>query len=157
MHIATDGETYGHHHPKGEMALAYALHHIETNKLAKLTNYGEYLDHQSADPRSGDRREHRLELRPTAWAAGARDCGCNSGGKPGWNQAWRAPLRKALDYLRDEPGPNRMRRKASELLRDPWQARDEYINVVLDRGDGSLDRLSSPNTRKAELDRRRTP
>ena len=43
-HIATDGESYGHHHHYGEMALSYALHHIESNKLAELTNYGQFLE-----------------------------------------------------------------------------------------------------------------
>ena len=136
MHIATDGETYGHHHSKGDMALAYALHHIEGNKLAKLTNYGEYLE---INPPT-----HEVEIiENTAWSCihgvgrWNRDCGCNSGGKPGWNQAWRAPLRAAFDYLRDELAPD-YERKASELLRDPWQARDEYIKVVLDRDENSL-------------------
>ncbi len=136
MHIATDGETYGHHHPKGDMALAYALHHVESNNLAKLTNYGEYLE---INPPT-----HEVEIvENTAWSCvhgvgrWCRDCGCNSGGKPGWNQAWRAPLRAAFDYLRDELAPD-YERKAGELLHDPWQARDEYINVVLDRSDSSL-------------------
>ena len=136
MHIATDGETYGHHHAKGDMALAYALHHIESNKLAKLTNYGEYLE---INPPT-----HEVEIvENTAWSCihgvgrWSRDCGCNSGGKPGWNQAWRAPLRAAFDYLRDELAPD-YERKAAELLRDPWLARDEYINVVLDRDESSL-------------------
>ncbi len=86
MHIATDGETYGHHHYKGEMALSYALHHIETNKLAKLTNYGEYL---TINPPT-----HEVEIvENTAWSCSHgvgrwnTDCGCNSGGKPGWNQS----------------------------------------------------------------------
>src|SRR5690606_8094050 len=43
VHIATDGETYGHHHRHGEMALSYALDKIEREKLARITNYGEYL------------------------------------------------------------------------------------------------------------------
>src|SRR5581483_11367439 len=43
VHIATDGETYGHHHKMGEMALSYALESLETKHNAKLTNYGEYL------------------------------------------------------------------------------------------------------------------
>ncbi len=148
MHIATDGETYGHHHSKGDMALAYALHHIESNNLAKLTNYGEYLE---INPPT-----HEVEIvENTAWSCvhgvgrWSRDCGCNSGGKPGWNQAWRAPLRAAFDYLRDELGPE-YERKASELLRDPWQARDEYINVVLDRDEGSLKAFFAKHA-KAEL------
>jgi hypothetical protein len=113
------------------MALAYALHHIESNNLAKLTNYGEYLEKHPPT--------HEVEIiENTAWSCShgvgrwSRDCGCNSGGKPGWNQAWRAPLRAALDYLRDslaEP----YERKAAELLYDPWLARDEYVDVVLNR------------------------
>ncbi len=148
MHIATDGETYGHHHPKGDMALAYALHHIDSNNLAKLTNYGEYLE---INPPT-----HEVEIvENTAWSCvhgvgrWSCDCGCNSGGKPGWNQAWRAPLRAAFDYLRDELAPE-YERKASELLRDPWQARDQYINVVLNRDDGSLQAFFAKHG-KAEL------
>jgi hypothetical protein len=148
MHIATDGETYGHHHSRGDMALAYALHHIDSNKLAKLTNYGEYLE---INPPT-----HEVEIvENTAWSCihgvgrWSRDCGCNSGGKPGWNQAWRAPLRDAFDHLREELSPE-YERKASELLRDPWQARDEYINVVLDRDESSLQAFFTKHG-KAEL------
>ena len=147
MHIATDGETYGHHHFKGEMALSYALHHIETKKLAKLTNYGEYL---TINPPT-----HEVEIvENTAWSCSHgvgrwnTDCGCNSGGKPGWNQSWRAPLRTALDHLRDsllEPYET----KTAELLIDPWLARDEYVNIVLDRGDASLNKFLATHARSA--------
>jgi alpha-amylase/alpha-mannosidase (GH57 family) len=131
VHIATDGETYGHHHRQGEMALAYALHHIESQGLARLTNYGEYLERHPAT--------HQVELHEqTAWSCvhGVgrwwTDCGCNSGGHGDWNQAWRTPLRNALDWLRDELIP-RFEGAAGELLRDPWGARDAYVDVVLDR------------------------
>ena len=146
MHIATDGETYGHHHFKGEMALSYALHHIETNKLAKLTNYGEYL---TINPPT-----HEVEIvENTAWSCSHgvgrwnTDCGCNSGGKPGWNQSWRAPLRKALDHLRDslvEPYET----NAAELLLDPWLAREDYVNVVLDRGESTLTKFLATHARR---------
>ena len=146
MHIATDGETYGHHHYKGEMALSYALHHIETNKLAQLTNYGEYL---TINPPT-----HEVEIvENTAWSCSHgigrwnTDCGCNSGSKPGWKQGWRAPLRKALDHLRDsltEPYQTR----ASEFLLDPWLARDEYINIVVDRSDVGLDKFLTAYARR---------
>ncbi len=136
MHIATDGETYGHHHHKGEMALSYALHHIESKQLAQLTNYGEYL---TINPPT-----HEVEIvENTAWSCShgvgrwSTDCGCNSGGKPGWNQSWRAPLRRALDQLRDslaEP----YEKQAAELLKEPWLARDEYARIVLDRSDKSI-------------------
>lgn len=138
VHIATDGETYGHHHKRGDMALAYALHHIEAAGLARLTNYGEYL------AKHPPMQEAEIWER-TAWSCAHgverwnSNCGCNSGGYPHWNQAWREPLRHALDWLRDVIAP-RYEEKASELLRDPWGARNEYINVILDR---------SPDVREA--------
>jgi alpha-amylase/alpha-mannosidase (GH57 family) len=139
VHIATDGETYGHHHKQGEMALAYALHHIESNNLAKLTNYGEYLEkYPPANEaeiweRSAWSCSHGVER----WNS---NCGCNSGGHPDWSQDWRTPLRQAFDWLRDtiaEPFETRGR----ELFRDPWKARDEYINVILDRSPESIDKF----------------
>ena len=148
MHIATDGETYGHHHHKGEMALSYALHHIESKQLAQLTNYGEYL---TINPPT-----HEVEIiENTAWSCShgvgrwSTDCGCNSGGKPGWNQAWRAPLRKALEYLRDNLA-ELYEKKVVEFFRDPWLARDEYAGIVLDRGDFSLARFFAAHA-KGEL------
>ncbi len=136
MHIATDGETYGHHHPHGDMALAYALHHIETQGLAKITNYGEYLENHPPTV--------EVEIiENTSWSCAHNierwkfNCGCNSGGHGDWNQEWRAPLRSALDYLRDAlAGP--YEEHSRDLLKEPWQARDEYINVVLNRSSDSL-------------------
>lgn len=137
VHIATDGETYGHHHRYGEMALAYALHHIESNKLAEITNYGEYL---WKHPPS-----HEVEIyESTAWSCvhgvgrWSDDCGCNSGGRPGWNQKWRKPLRAALDWLRDTVAPL-YERAAAELVQDPWGARNDYIHVILDRSQENRD------------------
>jgi len=139
MHIATDGESYGHHHRYGEMALAYALHHIETNKLARLTNYGEFLEKH---PPTCEAQIHEN----SAWSCshGVRrwhsDCGCNSGSRPGWNQRWRQPLRDALDWLRDQVAPL-YERKAQDFFQDPWRARNEYIAVILDRSDASVGRF----------------
>jgi alpha-amylase/alpha-mannosidase (GH57 family) len=131
VHIATDGETYGHHHRYGEMALSYALDTIESNNLAKLTNYGEYLEKHPPT--------HQVEiLENTAWSCAhgverwKSNCGCNSGGHPDWQQKWRTPLREALDWLRETLVP-RFEKKAGEYLKDPWAARDDYIHAVLDR------------------------
>jgi alpha-amylase/alpha-mannosidase (GH57 family) len=131
VHIATDGETYGHHHRYGEMALAYALHHIEKHGLAQITNYGEYLANHPP--------KHEVQVyENTAWSCvhgvgrWSYDCGCNSGSRPGWNQQWRKPLRDALDWLRDRITPL-YENAASELFNDPWKARDAYIHVILDR------------------------
>ncbi|HEY3860285.1 MAG TPA: DUF3536 domain-containing protein [Verrucomicrobiae bacterium] len=131
VHVATDGESYGHHFHYGDMALAYALKSIESNPDVHLTVYGEFLEKHPPT--------HEAELHsPSAWSCSHgvgrwhRDCGCNSGGHAGWNQGWREPLRNALDWLRDELAP-RYERHGRELLKDPWEARQEYINVILDR------------------------
>jgi alpha-amylase/alpha-mannosidase (GH57 family) len=136
VHIATDGETYGHHHRHGEMALSYALHHIEANGLARLTNYGEYLASHSP--------EHEVEIvENTAWSCvhgvgrWREDCGCHTGGHPGWNQSWRAPLRQALDGLRDELAPL-WEREAGKHFADPWAARDAAVERRLDLGPAAL-------------------
>ncbi len=129
-HIATDGETYGHHHKYGEMALAYALEYIESNQLAKITNYGEFLEKNPPT--------HEVKIfENTSWSCvhgverWRSSCGCNAG-TAGWNQQWRKPLREALDWLRDSVNP-RFESLGSTLLKDPWAARDGYINVLLNR------------------------
>ncbi|HEX2026477.1 MAG TPA: DUF3536 domain-containing protein [Nitriliruptorales bacterium] len=131
VHIATDGESYGHHHRHGDMALAYALHELEASDGVELTNYAEFLER--FPPR------HDVEVNEhTSWSCGhgverwRADCGCADGGHPGWDQAWRQPLRAALDWLRDELAP-RYVDLARRYLHDPWAARDAYIDVLLDR------------------------
>lgn len=130
VHIATDGETYGHHHRHGDMALAYCLHHIESNGLARTTVYGEYLD--NFPPR------HEVEIiENSSWSCAhgierwRENCGCNTG-RPEWHQAWRGPLRQSLNWLRDELAAV-FEQEAGKVLADPWQARDDYIEVVLNR------------------------
>jgi alpha-amylase/alpha-mannosidase (GH57 family) len=135
-HIATDGESYGHHHKHGEMALSYAMQWLEENNLARLTNYGEFLD--LFPP------EWEAEVAEnTAWSCAhgverwRSNCGCN-GGHAGWNQDWRAPLREALDFFRDAIAPLAESRAAG-LLHDLWAARDAYIHIILDRSAASVD------------------
>lgn len=139
VHIATDGESYGHHHAHGEMALSYAIHHIESNGLARITNYGEFLEKHPPD--------HEVKIYEyTSWSCShgverwRSNCGCNSGGRPGWNQEWRRPLREALDWLREKLASEYEERGRS-LLRDPWSARDEYIEVILDRSPESREQF----------------
>ena len=134
--IATDGESYGHHHKFGDMALAYALHHIESNGLARLTNYGEYLE---KNPPSMEVQIYEN----TSWSCAhgierwRSNCGCNTGGNRGWHQQWRGPLREALDWLRDEMS-SLCEERTKEYLKDLWSARDEYIEVILDRSEGRI-------------------
>jgi alpha-amylase/alpha-mannosidase (GH57 family) len=134
VHIATDGESYGHHHRYGEMALSFALDEIERGNVAKLTNYGEFLEQHPP--------KHIVEIvEDSSWSCvhgierWRSDCGCNTGGHP-WNQQWRAPLRDALDWLRDRLAPI-FESRLKEYLRDPWDSRDDYIRVILDRSEES--------------------
>jgi alpha-amylase/alpha-mannosidase (GH57 family) len=130
VHVATDGESYGHHHRYGEMALAWALKWIESSDQAKLTNYGEFLEkfppmfEAQIVENSSWSCVHGVER----WRS---NCGCNSG-HPGWNQQWRKPLRETLDWLRDTIAPL-VQKKAKPLLVDLDGARNEYIHVVLNR------------------------
>ena len=131
VNIATDGESYGHHHRFGELALAYALKSMEADPTVRLTNYSEFL---AKHPPPHEVRIHEN----SSWSCvhgverWRTDCGCNSGGRPEWNQRWRGPLREALDGLRDalsEP----YERTAGAFLKDPWDARNDYIEIILDR------------------------
>ena len=131
MHIATDGETYGHHQKFADMALAYCLKYVEDKTDVALTVYGEFL---AKNPplyeaqifeNSSWSCFHGVER----WRA---DCGCNSGMHGGWHQKWRKPLRDALDWLRDEMIKT-YDTVGRQYFKDPWAARDEYIDLVLDR------------------------
>ena len=131
-HVATDGESYGHHHKHGEMALSYAMHWIDEGNKANLTNYGEFLNHFPP--------QWEAEVaEDTSWSCAhgierwRSNCGCN-GGKPGWSQDWRGPLRDAFDFLRDATAPMAEKLSAT-LLKDLWVARDAYIHVILHRTD----------------------
>ncbi|MBA3768646.1 MAG: DUF3536 domain-containing protein [Acidobacteria bacterium] len=61
----------------------------------------------------------------------SRDCGCQTGAQEGWNQKWRAPLREALDFLRDD-ATRTFEATTTDLFIDPWAARDDYIELILD-------------------------
>jgi hypothetical protein len=137
VHVATDGESYGHHHKHGEMALSYALNWVKDNNLARLTNYGEFLEkfpltwEAEVVDNSSWSCAHGVER----WRS---DCGCSS--RSDWNQRWRTPLREALDLLRDRTAPL-AEAVAKPLLKDLWAARDAYIHVILDRSSDNLDRF----------------
>jgi alpha-amylase/alpha-mannosidase (GH57 family) len=135
VHVATDGESYGHHTHFGDRTVAHALLVEAPVQGFEVTNYAAFLEkHPPA---------MEAEIKPgpdgqgTSWSCihgvgrWIRDCGCNTGSRPGWNQAWRAPLRQALDLLRDEIVKS-FEETRDELFQDPWAARDAYINLLLD-------------------------
>lgn len=131
VHVATDGESYGHHHRFGDMALTHVLDNLSASHGAALTTYGEFLQRHPPT--------HEVEiLENTAWSCShgverwRSNCGCHTGEHPEWNQSWRPPLRQALDHLRDRLAcayEEEMRRFAV----DPWEIRNQYIGDVLDR------------------------
>lgn len=138
VHVATDGETFGHHHRFGNMALSYGLHYIESHQLAELTVYSEFLD--VCPP------QYEVDIHEnSAWSCAhgverwRSDCGCHVGHNT-WHQKWRQPLREALDWLRDTVNPLYQHEMAS-LCFDPWLVRNEYIQVLLDRSSANVERF----------------
>ncbi len=136
VNIATDGESYGHHTKFGDMALAYALKLKVKDAGFIVTNYAEYLEKY--------RSNWEVEIKPvSSWSCfhgvgrWCEDCGCSTGGHPGWNQKWRKPLRDALDYLRDETIAI-YKKFGKKFFINPEEARNNYISVILDRSDTSV-------------------
>jgi alpha-amylase/alpha-mannosidase (GH57 family) len=137
VHIATDGESYGHHHRNGEMALAACFQQLIDHQEIALTNYGEFL---SLFP-----PEYEVEIHEnSSWSCAhgierwRSNCGCKTGGSPWWNQEWRAPLRQMLDNLRNQLIPI-YQSEGSKYLKDVWKARNEYIDVILNRKEDNID------------------
>jgi alpha-amylase/alpha-mannosidase (GH57 family) len=135
INVATDGETYGHHFKFGDICLAHALELEAPGRGFRITNYAEYLDEHP--PVSEVEINNGPLGEGTSWSCihgvgrWIRDCGCHTGGEAGWNQQWRAPLRQALDFLRDQNAAH-FEATRGNLFLDPWQARDDSIVLVLD-------------------------
>ena len=129
--IATDGESYGHHHKKGEMALASCLNHIDDHPDFELTNYGQFLELHPPqyECRIHDNSSWSCVHGVERWRS---NCGCHTGGEAGWDQSWRGPLRASLDFVR-EKSIELFEGRGAEVLKDPWAARNDYIDLVLER------------------------
>jgi alpha-amylase/alpha-mannosidase (GH57 family) len=145
VHIATDGETYGHHHRHGDMALAFALRRLERDETVRLTNYGEFLELHPP--------KWQVDIKEdTSWSCAhgvgrwAENCGCRTGGKADWTQAWRGPLRQALNWLRDEVS-GLFDAAARELFDDPWATRNHYIDIIHDRSPENIERFLSEHAK----------
>ena len=141
INIATDGESYGHHTKFGDMALAYALSTKAKEAGFTITNYAEYLEKYASN--------WEVDLKDvSSWSCfhgvgrWCEDCGCSTGGHPGWNQKWRRPLRDAMDYLRDEVIPI-CQKQGKKYFKDFMAARMNYIDVILDRSDLSVKKFQT--------------
>jgi alpha-amylase/alpha-mannosidase (GH57 family) len=142
VNVATDGESYGHHHKHGEMALAYAVRLLEQDKTVKLTNFASFLEQFPP--------EWECEIVDNSFWSCAHgverwrsNCGCST--RSGWSQEWRGPLRKALDELRDAIAPL-TEREGAKLFKDVWEARNGYIDVILSRNSNSQERFFQEHT-----------
>ncbi|MFW5733984.1 MAG: DUF3536 domain-containing protein, partial [Oceanidesulfovibrio sp.] len=144
VHVATDGETYGHHHKHGEMALAWMFEDILKDHEVSLTNYSQFLDiyPPTAEVEIYENSSWSCVHGVERWRG---DCGCNSGMHFGWNQKWRKPLRDAMNWLRDKSAEV-FEQQGPKYLKDPWKARDEYVKVVLDRSFANVNAFLSEHT-----------
>ena len=130
--LATDGETYGHHFPFGEMALAYLLAQAREGRDGLgLTNPGAYL---AANPPARRARLHE----PSSWSCAhgverwRSDCGCKDGGHPDWNQQWRGPLRTALANAKAALDAHFFE-AGKACFTDPLSALYDYGRVLADK------------------------
>jgi alpha-amylase/alpha-mannosidase (GH57 family) len=136
VNVATDGESYGHHFKWGDRCVAYALETEAARQGLRVTNYGEFLDEH--EPEWEVELDEGPDGEGSAWSCShgvgrwARDCGCHAGAPEGWNQRWRTPLRAALDLLRDDAA-EKYEEAAAQLFRDPWAARDDYVELLANR------------------------
>ena len=130
--IATDGETFGHHKAYGDMCLAYFFTNIAPELRITPVNFGYYLSicppeyEVSLGDAFGEGRSWSCAHGVGRWC---RDCGCHTGGQPGWHQAWRGPLRQALQRLQSQIDFH-FEARLSTLFPDPWALRDKYIHVM---------------------------
>jgi hypothetical protein len=126
--VACDGETFGHHHTYADRGVAYALSVEAGRRGVALPRLAGWLGEHRP------RHEGRVHLSSWSCAHGVgrwlEDCGCHIGGEPEWNQAWRGPLRAAFDLVRNAANEV-FERRGPAVLRDPWAARDAYVDVLL--------------------------
>ncbi|MDD5362202.1 MAG: DUF3536 domain-containing protein [Ignavibacteria bacterium] len=139
--IAVDGETFGHHKHFTERTIAYLLSEYADTKGYKVVNFAEYLAaHKPV-------YEFTMNEGPggegTSWSCvhgvgrWKKDCGCNTGGLPGWNQQWRTPLRNALNLLNGKLAVY-FEIEGHKYLKNVWNARNDYIDIMLNPGDSDI-------------------
>ncbi|MDY0092496.1 MAG: DUF3536 domain-containing protein [Candidatus Vecturithrix sp.] len=159
VHVATDGEIYGHHEAYGDMCLSAAFTSRFPALQVEVTNYGRYLELYPPTM--------EVELKPgendegTAWSCAHgvgrwyRNCGCSASHNSAWNQEWRTPLRKGFDILRDALAVQ-FEKIGGQLLHDPWEARNDYIEYLLDPSEKTLNAFFDKHARHAFSQNERT-
>lgn len=133
LSIAVDGETFGHHKKFGDMALAYCIRKIQKDPNVQNSIYSHFLENNTPN--------HEVHIiQNSSWSCAHKvgrwsdDCGCNINNFPNWNQKWRKPLREAIDLLRDTLA-SFYEEKMSLYFKDPWEIRNNYIELILNRSE----------------------
>jgi hypothetical protein len=126
--IATDGETFGHHHRHGADTLGQIITAAADQDLELLTLEAYLHDHPPHEEveiveRSSWSCGHGL----ARWATG---CDCTQG-----DSRWKGALRRALDNLASEADCI-FEKESQALSQEPWSLRDDYIGVVLGDSEG---------------------
>ncbi len=133
--IGTDGESYGHHEPFGDMCAAWLFNRYAPEHNMVPVNYGWYLE---KFPPEYEVQLKNFHSEGCAWSCAHgvgrwyRDCGCSTGGGPDWNQKWRTPLRDAFNHLKQLADGVFVREFARLSSVDPWDARNNYIQTLVD-------------------------
>lgn len=132
INISTDGESYGHHEPFGDMCLAYFFKVLAPKYNFKVINYANFLNMYS--PTKEVVLKTGSDNNGTAWSCShgvgrwKEDCGCSTGAPADWNQKWRKPLREGLNTLRDECW-DIYHNIAEEFFQDTLDARNNYYKL----------------------------
>ncbi len=127
--LATDGETFGHHHRGGDGALADTLARIARGTSAQLTNAAALI---ASHPPTQD----VSLVSPSAWSCAhgverwRNNCGCRLDGNRPPSQQWRGPLREALTTLAERCADVFVDEGRALFTSDPWDVRDAYGDVV---------------------------
>ncbi len=142
INVSVDGETFGHHKKFTERALAYLLTELLSQNDINIINYSKYLELYppvyEVELKAGTNDEG------TSWSCAhgverwKNDCGCVTGGMPGWNQKWRSPLRDALNSLRDKLTVI-FELEGRKFLKNVWNARDDYIKLMIDNSKENIE------------------
>jgi alpha-amylase/alpha-mannosidase (GH57 family) len=137
VHIATDGESYGHHHRFGEMGLSSLIGVIDEKDGVEMTNYGRFLE-QNRPGMEVEIVEDSSWSCPHGVERWRADCGCSVGGGKEWTQEWRAPLWDGMNLLKTELDEI-FESEGKRFFKSPWEARNGYIDILVDRTDETID------------------
>jgi alpha-amylase/alpha-mannosidase (GH57 family) len=160
FHVATDGENYGHHKKFGDLALAHALTQVLPAKGFQLSNYASFLEFapikQEVELYLGSEGEGSSWSCAHGVARWKENCGCSTGGQPTWNQRWRAPLRESFDFLSGKLAAI-FEAEGAKYFKDPWEARNAYVDVILNRSSEVMAEFFSRQGTAALKDADRVP